>query len=210
VDASDFDTAYILIDDIIRTFLRHNRGARHNGLAPHWLPGFRVFNVPYGTVLRTDVPSMLDGASHEVVGSVRGTYFINHAEGELGVLLPSTDPDNRVWLGERKFHDLSLSVSFIGVSTRPSLASAVSKSGLMLRDDGVRFESDMVEVYFSKPMRRIELDLSNLTLSGGSTLQKESGWMDERTAAIQVVNMTAIPHSLTASGLTDEAGNPVY
>ena len=206
-DATDFDTVYTLVDDLIRSYLRHNAGSQHDGRAPHWNPGFRVFNVPHITVLKVEVPTMLDGVIHEVFGNIRGTYYENHIEGEIGV--PAAPQPNR-FLGGRRFHDLSLSVPFMGVSTRPSLSSAISKSGLILRDEGIRFESDTVEVFFSKPMRQVGLNSSNLTLSGGSTLQKESSWTDETRVAIQVVNMTAVPHSLTASGLTDEAGNSVY
>jgi hypothetical protein len=209
-EAWDFETAFILVDDIIRTFLRHNGGYLQNGRAPHWSPGRRFFNCAYLTVLKADTPAMLDGIDHEITGNIRGTYYENHAEGELGVTIPPYIVTYPIPVGERRFHDMTLSVPFTGVATRPSLASAVSRSGLVLRDEGVRFESDMVEAYFSKPMRQVELDSSKLALSGGSTLQKELRWTGERTAAIQVMNMTAIPHSLTAADLTDEAGNPVY
>ena len=207
--ASDFETVFTLIDNVIRTYLRHNGGASHNGQAPHTTPGFRIFNAPYLTVLRAEALSMLDGSPHEAVGDVRGTYYENHVEGELGVLIPPF-MSSPIPVGERKFHNVSLSVPFTGVATRPSLASVVSKSGLASTDEGVRLGSDMVKAFFSKPMRQVILDTSNLALSGGSTLQKESSWIDDRVASIQVVNMTAIPHTLTAAGLTDEAGNPVY
>ena len=203
-DADDIESLTLLVRDIRDKFLDHNQ----NG--PHQRPGHIAYNASLYDVLRIEVEGMVDRETYSVEGSVRHSFLFLPAPGELGTEYPFQTGTTTRFVGERKFSDLDLDEEFTAVATRPSLASALSKSGLFLRDDGVRLESDSAEIYFSKPMRQVPLDATNLALAGGSTLQKEASWVDETRASVRVVNMTAIPHTLTAVGLTDSSGNPVY
>ena len=203
-DADDLESLTRLVRDVRDTYLDHNQ----NG--PHSRPGYVIYNASLYDVVRVEAGAMVDGETYSVEGSVRHSYLFLPAPGELGISYSFQTTGTIRYVGERRFSELELDEEFTAVATRPSLASTLSKSGLFLRDDGVRLESDSAEVYFSKPMRRVPLDSSNLVLAGGSTLQKETDWVDEFRASVRVVNMTAVSHTMTAVGLTDEAGNPVY
>jgi len=204
-DATDMPSLVALVAQMRDVYVRHNQEG------PHLRPGYRVYNSGMFDILVVPTRAMVDGSAYSLGGTIRSRYLSIPGNGEIGVLYPYQSGTTLRYLGDEGMSQTDLSTSFTGIASRPSLASALPKSGLEFGDDGeLRFESDQVEVYFSKPMARVPLDSSNLPISGGTLLQKEADWMDPRTASVRVISMEAIPYTVVAVGLTDEAGNQVY
>lgn len=204
-DATDLPSLVTLVDQMRTVYLRHNQEG------PHLRPGYRVYNSGMLDTLVVPIRKMVDEVPYSLGGTVRSRYLSIPGNGEIGVSYPFQSVTTLRYLGDAGLSGVDLSVPFMGMASRPSLASALPKSGLEFGDDGdLHFESDQVEVYFSKPMAMVPLDSSNLPVTGGSLLQKESDWIDPRTASVRVVSMESIPYAVVAIGLTDESGNPVY
>lgn len=200
-DATDFPSLVRLLDEMRTVYVRHN----HEG--PHLSPGIRVYNAGLFDVLRIETDEMVNGTEYVLRGRIRSSALQLPGNGELGQVSPTGAVR---FTGEVRFSDIDLDLDFTGCATSPAVASALPKSGLEVGETGeLVFESDQVEVYFSKPMHQVALDSSNLPVTGGGILQKESDWIDGRTASVRVVNMDPIPYTVVAVGLTDRAGNPV-
>lgn len=203
-DATDFSSLIALLADMRASFVSHNGSgdsANPTGLAPtspghHTFPGLRFLATPLFTQLRVSFRNPLDLAAHTV--SFDGMTVVQGATGPR----------------EAPFRS---SVLFTAVASRPSLASVLPRSGLTLREDRegktyYNFESDSLEVYFSKRMHRVALNGgtgSSISVTGGPIILKGADWVDERTASVRVTQMEQIPYTLTASGLVDLAGNPL-
>lgn len=173
--------------------------ATHNvSVGPHSAQGYRIVSAPAHDIVVLRVPSMVAGAEHRIVGPAGDVYVDN------GVYRPEPVPPTV------RTHELRLDVPFTGLAQRPSLASALPKQGLTFSSDGFRLESDSVEVFFSKPMAMVALSSSNLQISGGSLIQGETAWTGPETASAAVQRMEAVSYTVSASGLTDEAGNPIH
>src|SRR5262249_45834158 len=99
---------------------------------------------------------------------------------------------------------------FVGSAHRPSLASVVPKLGLVREDDGISFESDTVEFYFSKSMREEALNSSNIIITGGSLQSRTALWVNSQMASVEVIQMQTISYNAQAINLYDFAGNPIY
>lgn len=184
--ASDVSTLLVLIRDIRDTYLRHNmRNGIHDGI------GARVVSAKLYDVLRLNTDLLQHDETHIVEGFVRGYYFDNEQ-------------------AEARYTNLQISEMFVGSADRPSLASAVPKLGLVKLEEGMSFESDTVELYFSKKMKEVTLDSSNVSLTGGSIQQKVSLWLSPQIASIEVMRMESISYSATVTGLLDVAGNQIF
>lgn len=200
-DADDLLSLVRLLEDVRSTYLRHNQEG------PHLYPGYVIYNSGLHDVLHVQTDGMVDGAEHELVGRVRSVARQIPGNGEIGTPYPG---DKLRYVGEEILSTVDFNLAFSAVSPVPAIASALPKSGLEFDNDGsLRFESDQVEVYFSRPMARVSLNQTNLPVTGGSILQKESDWVNDRVASIRVVNMDAISYTVAAVGLTDRVGNPV-
>jgi hypothetical protein len=192
--ATDFDSLMSLILDIVFVLSSHLVKT-----GPHLYPGYRMISAPVRDRIRISIQGMINGDTHTVSGFFQDEYIYNG--------LPATPaPSNAV----SKHHLNSVNFSFIGLAMRPSISSVLPVSGLITSlDESVQFGSDHLEVYFSKPMRSIPINSSNLPISGG-LIQKESMWISPFVASISVTKMTTASYSISAIGLTDEAGNLVY
>lgn len=167
-------------------------------VGPHSSQGYRVVSAPANDVILVGTRFMTAGGEHRVSGPVGDLYV------DSGVYLPVPVPP------VVRTHEGRLSVAFTGLAQRPSLASALPRQGLSFSSSGFRLEADAVEVYFSKPMAMVALDSSNLQLTGGSIIQGATSWTGPDTAEAAVQRMEPVVYSVSASGLTDEAGNPIY
>lgn len=184
--ASDINSLLILIQDIRDTYLRHNvRNGVHDGV------GARVVSAKLYDIVRLDTDLLQHEEEHTLLGFIRGYYFDNEK-------------------AESRYTDYNIEEVFNGSADRPSLASAVPKLGLVKFEDGLSFESDAVELYFSKRMKEVTLDSSNVALTGGSIQQKVSLWMGPQIASIEVMRMEAVSYSAVVTGLVDIAGNPTF
>lgn len=96
--------------------------------------------------------------------------------------------------------------SFTGLATRPSLSSAIPRTGT---NDVSKLTPDFVDLFFSKPMLKSSLSSSNVTFSGGIS-QLSHNWIDSNKASICVIGMEASPYTVVVTNLVDEAGNLIY
>jgi hypothetical protein len=192
--ATDLDSLTSLVLDIIFVLSSHLVKT-----GPHLYPGYRMLSAPIRDKIRISVQDMVNGNTHIISGFFQDEYVYNG--------LPTTPaPSNAV----SKHHLNEVNLSFIGLAMRPSISSVLPVSGLITSlDESVQLGSDHLEVYFSKPMRGIPINSSNLPISGG-LIQKESMWISPFVASISVTKMTTASYSISAIGLTDEAGNLVY
>ncbi len=193
-EATDEESLVALVADLQRVVASHNVR-----IGPHAWPGYRMVSAPLYDVLYSTVQRMVDGEDHTLRGLVRSGNTFNGPP-------VSPAPSEPV----RRFMDVALDLTFTGLAVRPSLASAIPNSGLAFMGEELRLEQDSVLVFFSKSMHMIPLGSSNVTLTGGAILQKETAWNSSMVASAAVIRMQSIPYSVTVSGLTDEAGNPTY
>ena len=190
--ASDLKSLIKLIGDLQRVLIIHN-----SKLGVHSFAGRRAISAPLYDFLECNLDYMVDGETHQIEGTIQHYYTDNDTLIDPNKITSYLNP-------------IILAHEFDGLAILPSLSSAIPKNGLVIDEGGVQFESDEVEIYFSKPMRQIPLDISNLTISGGSILQKEASWTNDSVVSIRVSNMESVSYTVTATGLTDMAGNPVY
>jgi hypothetical protein len=196
--ASDISTLSALVSNIRTKFLAHNIR-----IGPHSSAGWKVYGAPLFDTLVVNLDTMVDSSDYTLTTNLRSVYHDN-AAGD-----PVPGSPNRV-LGAEFTQFLNLSVPFLGSATYPSLASALPRIGIVDTGSGIQFESDTVEVFFSKPMRQVPLNQTNLFLMGGSIVVGNASWNSPNMASIVVSNMSTVSYSLEAIGLTDEAGNVVY
>ena len=182
--AVDLESLVDLLNNLRHVFMTHN-----SKLGVHSFVGPKLVSAILYDLLECNLSFMINEKIQIINGLIHSCYI----DDEINYL-----------------NSIILSYQFIGLATHPFVSSAIPKSGLVINDIGIQFESDEVEVYFSKPMRQIPLDTSNLIISGGSILQKESSWINNSAASIRVSNMEAISYTITAINLTDIAGNLIY
>jgi hypothetical protein len=198
-NALDFDSLMILVQNLREVFLHHNSSGSQTspgGVVPtfsgiHSYPGFRVFSARLFNLLKIDVNNIQDGASYRLSIPITDSYHDNALNIDF-------------------LHNSNLSQDFVGIATRPSLASALPIIGFNPLDPERQLNFDAIQVFFSKPMFKEPITPTNLSLTGGSILVKDSSWVDDTTASMRVVNMTTILYNLQAIGLTDLAGNLIY
>lgn len=197
-DADDVPSLIALVDEIRRVLASHNLL-----IGPHSDPGQRNLTAPLYDVLRFFPSEMVAGDRYSVSGPVLTSLYLPGSFYE-GTVIPQGSS------GGTLVRNVSILGAFLGLATRPSLASAVPRTGLVINEEGAFYVPDAIEVYFSKPMRQVPLDPSNLSVTGGTILQKETGWVSEVLASVKVARMASIPYSVVAAGITDSSGNAVY
>lgn len=190
-EATDFDSLVTLVSAMRDAFNVHN-----HSVGPHNYIGFTIVSAPLMTVLRVQSRGMVDEGMMSLSGQARTRYRDNTFGG-------GTRP-----VGDDRYGSVSFDLQFRGLATRPSIASALARAGVQDTGSGPVFESDAIQVFFTKPMYQVPLSSSNLTVSGGSILQKDASWSAPDIAVVRVANMQAISYSVTSTGLTDPSGNP--
>lgn len=113
---------------------------------------------------------------------------------EYEVLIPIKETSTRRSLG-------IVSFPFIGVVDRPVLSSVVPKLGL----DSKTLKSDILEAYFSRPMKKSD---PTLIYSQGLNLGSPR-WVDDRTLAIKINSMSGGSKFFTVRDIFDTAGNEI-
>jgi hypothetical protein len=194
-NASDMMSLVNLTKDIQKVCIEHI--TKEPG--PHYVSSSRMISAPLDDIVILSYPKMVNNREYAVFGNLQSSYYDNGA-GDLVYGVPS---------GVNYRVASELNATFIGLATRPSLASAVPRVGLIVSDT-MKLVSDSVEVFFSKPMHKLSLSLSNLVISGGSIIQKEANWMGNDRASVQVTNMGTVSYTVIVTNLTDEAGNLIY
>lgn len=190
-EATNFDSLVNLVSSMKEAFNAHNRS-----VGPHDGQGYVIVSAPLMTVLRVNSRSVVDEGLMGLSGQVRTRYRDNSFGG-------GSRP-----AGDDRYGSVSFDLQFKGLATRPSVASAIARAGVQETSSGPVFESDAVQVFFTKPMHQIPLSPSNLTVSGGSIIQKDASWVAPDVAVIRVSNMQVVSYTITSSGLTDPSGNP--
>lgn len=183
--ASDLGTLVRLIDDMRETFLRHNaRDGVHDG------PGARIISAKLYDTLEIRTNLIQNRVSHPISGKIR-SYYHNNMTGTLVYSNVPVDSD------------------FLAVSNPPSLASVLPKIGTVKVEDGVSFESDSIEFYFTKPMTEVNLDSEVISVTGGSIILKRGTWLNEQVGSVEVMRMEETTYEATAFNMVDFSGVPI-
>ncbi len=193
--ASDLESFIALAADLASVLSAHLVR-----VGPHLYAGYRMVSAPVYDVVRASSAMMADASASRVVGTLQDSHVYNG--------LPVVPAPSATAFRE---HSAPLDVPFTALAVRPSLASILPQSGLSF--DPVRgpvLEADSVQCFFSKPMREVPVGPDNLPISGGSIQFLGSGWVSPVLASMAVTKMEPMAYSVTASGLTDSAGNEVY
>ena len=187
-NATDFNSAVVLLQSLRKAFLSHiGSSIFHFSPSPTSMISAKLFDT-----IDMDFSPMKNGEIYDLQMSINDVTFDA--------------------FGNKHSNLVKVNQNFIGLSTNPSLASAIPKSGLQLVEDSsvegvnISFVPDSVETWFSKPMNQKELSSSNFSISGGILL-KNFIWETDQKISIQVVNMDPISYTMTVIGLTDQSGN---
>jgi len=194
-EATDLDSLVALVSDLTMVLSSHLVR-----VGPHVYAGYRMVSAPVFDTVRLSTHLMLDGSPSRAVGSLLGSYVYNGLPRSPAPSVPSLR--SRV---------VALDVPFVALAVRPSLASALPQSGLSF--DPVRgpvLGADQVLSFFSKPMREVPVTQDVLQLGSGPFSFLGGSWVSPILASVVVTKMQPVSYSLSAVGLTDQAGNPVY
>lgn len=205
-DAFDFPSLVRLLAEMRTVFVVHNESGDFEATAGnpprrpgrHNTPGLPFLVTKLMTAFVFDFDGMMDNTVHRLRARVAD------AKWDLLWRRPTSSP-------------VILDTEFLGFATRPSVASALPRPGLIFHEDRegklfYSFEPDSIEVYFSKRMQKTELNGgtgSSISITGGSLVLNKADWVDERTASVRVAQMEQISYTLNAAGLVDTAGNPI-
>lgn len=194
-EATDLDSYMALVTDLTQVLASHLVR-----VGPHLYAGYRMVSAPVFDTIRLSSPSMKDGSTSRALGLLQDSYVYNG---------PPISPAPSVQA--YRSHVERIDVPFTALAVRPSLASVLPQSGLSF--DPVRgpvLGADQVLVFFSKPMREVPVTPMALPITGGPIQPLGSGWVSPVLASVAVTKMEPIPYSVTAVGLTDQAGNVIY
>ncbi len=194
-EAVDLDSLVALVADLTRVLSSHLVR-----VGPHVYAGYRMVSAPVFDTVRLSSDMMLDGSASRAVGPLQDSYVYNGLPVSPAPSVPSF-----------RSHVTEVDLPFTALAVRPSLASALPMSGLSF--DPVRgpvLGADQVLSFFSKPMREVPVTQSVLQLGSGPFSFLGGSWVSPLLASVVVTNMQSVSYSLSAVGLTDRAGNPVF
>jgi hypothetical protein len=197
-DATDEESLIVLIEAMQQICIDHFKK-----IGPHRAPTLRIIAAPIHDTVIMDTDFIVDGEDYTVTGTSQNKYHDNNA----GELVPDNPGSQVIRVGRYYYNTFDINIEFAGIASRPSVASAIPKLALVFAGEGLKFETDTVEVFFSKPMERSPIDSTNLPISGGSISAGEVIWADQYRASIQVQNMENIAYVVTANNIYDVAGN---
>jgi hypothetical protein len=198
-DATDEEGYVRLVLEMAERYGRHN-----SRLGTHLTTGFDVITVVPGDILEVRTIGMVQGRSYVTSGTVTARW--KDPSGGGVVVGQDVVRTASAVSGRRQ----PIDVGFTGSATAPSLASAVPRTALEVTSGGPRLTTDVVEVFFSKPMRTGPVDETMLSVTGGSLIVGEMAWMGPRVVSVQVAGMREIPYSVEAADLFDTSGNESY
>ena len=180
-NATDLDSCYVLAQALASAVIDHNRDlVLHTSSSPETIAARRSDEVA------VDLGDAFDG-------------------GKYDVRFPATDRIISLG-GTAPAHSVTFDVPFSGLAQHPYLASAVSRTGLVQKDDGsFVLGQDSVVLYFSKAMT--QQDPSRfVSFTGGVHLSKMA-WLSSRSLSVQASGLGTSSYGVSTSGLTDTSGN---
>lgn len=189
LDAIDFNSALILLKEMRSVLLEHNvRPGIHNS------PGRQIISAPLYNKLVIETNLMKENVDHSIQGEIKHSFIKNYF---------NNGPISQLLINNQNINELIRSSA-----TPPCVASVLSQNALTINEEGVKFTSDVIKVWFSKPMNtNYQLNNTNVQITGGSIIVKEINWNNNTVASLNVVNMEPIVYDLTCYDLVDLAGN---
>jgi hypothetical protein len=182
--ATDLPSAVLLLERLTNSFTAHNVN-----VGVHNSAGVSLYSAKLYDTLQIDL-GMLNGAAYQVKAQSQYSFI-----------------DVRNGTVPRRF---MIQAPFIGVEPPPFVASAIPKIGVVDTNNGVRWEQDAVQVYFSKPIRPAALTPADIVITGPpGLLTKGSEWVDDRVLSINVIGMAKAQYSLDIYGVQDLYGNEI-
>ena len=182
--ATDLPSALALAQELIQSFVAHNVN-----VGVHNIAGAQLFSSKIVDTLSIGL-GMLQGTSYTL--SIQSQYLFTDV-GENSVPMRFTS-----------------SIPFSGVATPPYVASAIPRPGLQETNTGLRFESDAVLVFFSKPIRPAVLTPTDIVITGPTTIVTQGyQWENNRLLSIGVINMATAQYALDIFGVQDLFGNAI-
>ncbi|HED05624.1 MAG TPA: hypothetical protein ENI61_02935 [Ignavibacteria bacterium] len=205
IDATDILSLITLVAEIRKVYINHNEHG------PHSIPSIISYNSIMFDVINIPIVDMIDGESYTLYGKIQNSYLSIPGNGEFGKSYLNYGTNHIHYSGDFGLSDIKINEQFVGLATKPSISSVLPRSGICYTENGESvMNTDIIEVYFSKSMNKVQLDSNNLIVTGGKILQKSCNWKNDDTVLMQVMNMESIQYSITSTGLKDKAGNPVY
>lgn len=202
-DATDMNTLADLIESIQTCLTRHNSsGFEPNALT---LPALRMYHSFPGI-------GVLSASLRDLIVVETDCLKIGD-QTQFEVPVVRTWRDNRPNVSDQAVPGV-LSCVFTGIDAPPVLVSAVARPGFNPDSPSPIIVTDSVDLYMSKSMRTLSIlpspHGSLPYVSIGSMAVVGTGWLSDRVASIQVVNMQSIGYSASASNFQDVAGNFLY
>jgi hypothetical protein len=189
--ATDMVSFIALVSDIQRVLSAHTQR-----VGPHSVATPKIISAPLFNRYQSNLADVKDGTQYNIVGNLRSHYEWN------GLQFPVIKHDT--------ISNVPVNINMTGIAIRPSLASAVPKSGVVFENNELKLEPDSVDIFFSKSMHKVPLTSSNIQLTGGDLQQKDSKWTSDSAASVVVAKMQIMTYNVTIVGLTDVAGNSLY
>lgn len=197
-DATDYDSLVSLMHKLRDEFLRHNLSGSFlspiSGVIPmhpghHTYPGPRVFSAKLFDKLTVEYDRM-QSASQTLLVNIMDVTHDNFSDSDIT-------------------HSTTFEEVFTGLVHKPYMASIMPEGSLYTSINGPVFRSNNLHVFFSKRMSLTELSSSSFIIVGPGVMMTNYSWLNDRVVSIVVVNTSAAVYTLEASGLFDQAGNPL-
>jgi hypothetical protein len=179
--AVDFPSAVILAEALITSFVAHNIN-----VGVHVTAGVPLFSSKLFDTVSFNL-NMLEGASYALTVQSQYSYI---DVGEHSVPTRFT-----------------ASSSFVGVAIPPYVASAIPKQGIVMTNNGVRFEQDAIIIFFSKVIQPAAAPNFVISPLGIQTMGFE--WVNTRVLSLGVVDMQTAQYMLDVYGVQDPYGNAI-
>ncbi len=197
-NATDHDSLVSLIHKLRDEFLRHNLSGSFlspiSGIIPkypghHTYPGPRVFSAKLFDKLTVGYDRM-QSAAQTLLVNIMDVIHDNFGDSDVT-------------------HSTTFEEVFTGLVHKPYMASIMPEGSLYTSVNGPVFRSNNLHVFFSKRMFLTELSSSNFIITGPGVMMTNFSWLNDQVVSIVVVNTSSAVYTLEASGLFDQAGNPL-
>jgi hypothetical protein len=181
--ATDLPSAVQLLQNLTSSFIAHNIN-----VGVHNSAGVALYSAKLFDTLQINL-GMLSRAAYQV-----------QAQSQYSFISQASSTPTR----------FMLQAPFVGVEPPPFVASAIPRIGIVDTNNGVRWEQDAIQVYFSKPVRPAALTPTDIVITGPPGLiMQGSEWVDNRVLSINVTGMASAQYSLDVFGVQDLFGNAI-